>query len=67
MASTFGHDLAPVVAFPASVACLVAAAQPKHYEWPRETGTDSVAFDGVLAWPAEACREAEREALVRRW
>lgn len=45
----------------------VAAAQPKHYEWPRVVATDSVAFEGVLAWPAEAGTEAERQALVRHW
>ncbi|GAB3878888.1 hypothetical protein GCM10028824_41390 [Hymenobacter segetis] len=45
----------------------LAAAQPTHYEWPRAAGTDSIAFEGVLPWPAEAGTEAERAALVRRW
>jgi hypothetical protein len=46
---------------------LTAAAQPKHYEWPRQASTDSIVFEGVLAWPAEVGTEAERQALVRHW
>ena len=53
--------------FPLLLLGLTAAAQPKHYEWPRHASTDSIAFEGVLAWPPEAGTEAERQALVRHW
>lgn len=46
---------------------LTAAAQPKHYAWPRQASTDAVIFEGVLAWPAEVGTEAERQVLVRHW